>query len=271
MTSFTERIDQLKVLLPGLKEPIIEFLAADNALPPWSQSERTLLFSQPLRTEFRRFRIDRDRVNRILHWCGAAGAKELKQVFYYHLRDMDSELAREYAVAAEIAKDVDLGADEQVAAAVAEVNDALKAQGEREPVQLCSPARLRNVINADRYLSRQRLYTGTLLDGYRQLMFTVRKMEHTSPPRSPAEALGRDEVRRDNPHVVYENGLFGDGTLYFQERDPNHPTRLLKQGRKLPFEPIAPELFGKNKSEVDAFVQDLVRRHREKKEASMSS
>jgi len=253
-----ERIEQLKMLMPTIKEEIILFLAADNPFKPWADQERRKVFHEPMMEFFRKFRIDRKKLQRIMHYCGEAGAKELTNSYWHWSCESNKGEATDMATVAGVGRAVNAGI--QQTSSVEEVTDTanrvLTADGKRDPFLKLDATRCALIIRCDTLLERAGKYRGISTQRcHRMLRGLVRKCEMDSQRRPPEWWLFPETRQKRNPNAVYADGKFGDGSEYYKVLDEDG--RIVSQGRRPAMDPLVPEFLGLSRQEQQMLVNKL--------------
>lgn len=260
-----DRLENLKVLMPSVPETVVLYLATENGLKPWNGSaERTAYFHNPLMDFFRKFRIDRKKLQRILHHCAAPAADDLKASFWRWEQESGQGEAHDMGSVAAVGRsaamqDEGSGSVDDVTNAA---NDVITAKGTREPYLKLDPARCQLILRCDSALRRSGRYNGLKMErAHKLLRGLVRKCELDSK-RRPPEYWVIPEYRRHytDPHTVYADGKFGDGTEYYRVTDDNG--KIIEQGRKPKVDPLVPEFLGLTLHEQNLLVAELYEKRR---------
>ena len=262
-----DRIENLSLLMPSVAEEIILYLATDNSLKPYkSTSERTVTFHYPLMEFFRKFRIDRKKLQRILHHCASPGADDVKASFWRWEQESTAGEANDMGSVAAVGRaaymeDNGGGNLEEVTQTAKEV---LTDGGKREPyLSHLDAVRTELILRCQSALIRSgRIRNLPMARANKILRQLVRKCEMDTK-RRPPEYWVMPHTRQDynNPNVVYADGKFGDGSEYYKKLDDNG--RIVEQGRKPKVDPLIPEFMGLSIHEQNLMVAKLYQQRKD--------
>ena len=268
-TSRDDRIENLKILMPSVPEEIILYLATDNSLKPWKGSaERTAVFHNPMMDFFRKFRIDRKKLQRILHYCATPGADDVKSSFWRWEQESGLAEANDMGSVAAVGRSAAMQDDgggtlDDVTQAA---NDVITAKGTREAYLKLDPVRLQLIMRCDSALRLSGKYRGLKMErAHKLLRGLVRKCELDSKRRPPEYwVIPSYRANYSDPNTVYADGKFGDGSEYYKVLDDNG--RVIEQGRKRKVDPLVPEFLGLTLHEQNQLVAKLYEERKRKAE-----
>lgn len=266
-----ERVEQLSMLMPSIGTSIIAFLAADNALKPWTDTaERRKVFHEPLMEFFRKFRIDRKKMQRILNSCGDAGAVELKNSYWYWQRESGTGEANDMGTVAEVGRAVTgtKGGETTAEDVASTAQQVLSENGKREPyLKNLDATRCALILRCDSVLKQSGRYRNKRIEQcHSMLRSLVRKCELDSKRRPPEHWIYPNRRQPLQANVVYADGKFGDGAEYYKELDENG--RIIKQGKRSKIDPLVPEFLGLSRHEQQLLVGKLYEQQQQQKKDS---
>lgn len=265
-----ERFEELQILMPGTPEGVLRYLSAEHAISPWESAfEERNEYIEPVRDFFRKFRIDKKKLQRILNVCGEAGARWLNNRHFYWNQEMARLQGEELAVVADATRQLSKELEgDQLADAVNEVVSEATIDDD-DPWQNFDAAGALRAMHCDDVLKRHGKYNGrSLRDCNLLLRSLIRKVETDARKRSPEELLGLTPPRSQFPNVVFADRRFGDGSEYVQELDSNG--KVVRQYKKSGVNPVVPEFKGMSRQQAQAKCLELLAKRQQEKQGRKS-
>lgn len=249
-----ERVESLREMLPGLRDYLYEYLAADGASVCRDGDisyQRDII--DPLVAVMKRLHFTEAKSQRVANYCGEYGRKAVVNAFYGYRSRLRRSEADDIGVAGVVLANVDTSNAGKVDAAANVINQLNEGRNEYAHLKFDAHRAMLALAAERRLRQLGRITNWTSFDQANALIRSVVLRCERRPDRSMDEVLGVAAPRWQNPNMVFGDGRFGDGTRLMTVTQPDGSTEMVRTSL---VEPLIPEFRGMSRPEIEQAIQE---------------